>query len=211
MFYSYGYNEGATVEYFQWSTNVQLEEPSLKVGDKVIFLNSSGMTHPMKAYAYEDKIVVDVPNILFTVAVPFVVYIEGRYETRTRFKVNARDNKPGDYVYVDNDDWTSDTNNALEIFYMETYGIDIVDVLLSGETEMEGDYSALIADVTKAFLAKKMPVLYPHHYVDSYVPVSIYPDNEIAFSMYGDMGTGMLRVDVVLTNNTIYAYMNPLG
>lgn len=94
-------------EFNQWDLNQCVIEPRLAVGDKVIFLNSSGMTFPMKAYSHNGDVVVDVPNKLLTMSMPIVVYINGYCETRTSFNVVAQ-TKPDGYVYVDNDDWPSD-------------------------------------------------------------------------------------------------------
>lgn len=101
---------GGNTEFNQWDLNQRVVEPRLVAGDKVIFLNSSGMTYPMKAYSHNGEVVVDVPNIILTKAVPMVVYINGHYETRTSFNVVAQD-KPEDYVFVDNDDWPSDNSS----------------------------------------------------------------------------------------------------
>lgn len=98
---------GANNEIKQWSLNVKVTEPSLRAGDKVVFCNASGMTYPMKAYSDGGDIVVNVPNILLTIASPFLVHIYGRPETKTRINVGAWE-KPEYYVYKDNDDWPSD-------------------------------------------------------------------------------------------------------
>ena len=97
----------ATEFFNQWDLNQKVTEPSLVVGDKVIFRNSSGMTYPMKAYAHDGAVVADVPNALLTMCVPVLVYINDRRETRTSFNVVAQE-KPVGYVCVDNDDWPSD-------------------------------------------------------------------------------------------------------
>lgn len=106
MFTIYG---GAT-EFNQWGMNQRVSAPGLLAGDKVIFQNSSGMTYPMKAYTHNGVVVADVPNIILTMALPVVVYINDHcHETRTRFNVVAQ-NRPDDYVFVDNDDWPSDSD-----------------------------------------------------------------------------------------------------
>ena len=102
---------GEKTKFNQWEQNQQVTESSLVAGDKVIFLNSSGMTHPMQAYTNGSEVVVDVPNKILTIAAPVVVYINGRYDTRTSIPVDAQ-TKPTDYVFVDNDDWP--VNNTEE-------------------------------------------------------------------------------------------------
>lgn len=112
MFTIYG---GAT-EFNQWDLNQRVSAPGLLAGDKVVFQNSSGMTYPMKAYNHNGVVVVDVPNIILTMALPVVVYINDHcHETRARFNVVAQD-KPEDYVFVDNDDWPSDVANVSAAF-----------------------------------------------------------------------------------------------
>lgn len=93
-------------EFTQWESGHRLTEPSLIAGDKVVFLNSRGKTYTMEAYGYGSGVMVDVPNELLTMAQPIVVYISGKNNTRTTFPVVAQE-KPADYVFVDNDDWRS--------------------------------------------------------------------------------------------------------
>lgn len=222
---------GAT-EFNQWDLNQRVMEPRLVDGDKVIFLNSSGMTFPMMAYSHNGEVVVDVPNKLLTMSTPIVTYINGYCETRTSFNVVAQ-TKPDDYVFVDNDDWPSDVDmdtleaakaytdekcgsnsggGAIEIFNLTEYGIDIVTPLLEGETEVLSNNEALIADVSNAFLGGKIPAFYPHQMLNTYaIAVSVHPEEEIVFSLCGDLGTGMLRVDIVVNKHRISAYMTPLG
>ena len=100
--------DGST-EFNQWDQNQRVTETRLVAGDKVVFLNSSGMTFPMKAYKHEGEVVVDVPNKLLQDALPVVVYINNHsHETRTWFNVVAQD-KPDSYAFEDNDDWPSES------------------------------------------------------------------------------------------------------
>lgn len=123
---------GGNTEFNQWDLEQRAVEPSLVAGDKVVFLNSSGMTYPMKAYRYDNDIVVDVPNELLTMAMPIVVYINGRYDTRTIISVTAK-TKPEGYIFVDNSDWPSDgcDDAPVEIKLIDC-GIDLP-TLITGE------------------------------------------------------------------------------
>jgi hypothetical protein len=124
---------GGKTEFHQWDLNQRVVEPRLCAGDKVIFLNSSGMTFPMVAYSYRGEVVVDVPNKILTMAMPIVMYINGYYETRTSFNVVAKE-KPENYVFVDNDDWPSvSLEDAMpKMLDLKDYGIDYASLLLAG-------------------------------------------------------------------------------
>ncbi len=124
---------GGNTEFNQWDLEQRVVEPSLVAGDKVVFLNSSGMTHPMMAYRYDNDIVVDVPNELLTMAMPIVVYINGRYDTRTSISVTAKA-KPEGYIFVDNSGWPSDNGaSPVEIQLMD-YGIDLPTLVMGEDT-----------------------------------------------------------------------------
>lgn len=152
---------GGNTEFNQWDLNQRVVEPRLVAGDKVIFLNSSGMTYPMKAYDHGGEVVVDVPNKLLTMAVPMVVYINGYYETRTSFNVVARE-KPEDYIFVDNDDWPSDSDSSgvglPKVIDLDTYGggtydtsvgSEVVNLLFQGGGEQTGvEMGNLFSDLT---------------------------------------------------------------
>lgn len=92
---------GGKAAFDQWDKGQRVENPEMAAGDKVIFLNGCGETHPMKAYTYEDSVVCDVPNDLLRMARPILVDLCGSREHTTRLMVTARE-KPDDYVYEDN-------------------------------------------------------------------------------------------------------------
>jgi len=118
---------GGYTEFNQWDLSQRVTEPRLSVGDKVVFLNSSGACYPMKAYLRGNEIVADVPNALLTMTSPMLVYINGHDETKTSLNVVARE-KPEDYTFVNNVTWSSDNfasikHTMIDIApYMETIG-----------------------------------------------------------------------------------------
>lgn len=85
----------------QWDKGQRVQNPEMAAGDKVIFLNGCGETHPMKAYTYEGTVVCDVPNDLLRMARPMLIDLCGSREHTTRLMVMPRV-KPDDYVYEDN-------------------------------------------------------------------------------------------------------------
>ncbi len=134
---------GGNTEFNQWDVNQRVTEPSLVAGDKVIFRNSSGMTHPMKAYTDNGTVVVDVPNELLTMAVPVLVYVNGHPETRTSIPVVAQD-KPEGYVLVDNDDWPSDEVCGVDKL-LKSGGAGYEEVTPSIDIEWDGNGDGLTA------------------------------------------------------------------
>ena len=92
---------GGKAAFDQWDKGQRVENPEMAAGDKVIFLNGCGETHPMKAYTYEGSVVCDVPNDLLRMARPILVDLCGSREHTTRLMVMPRE-KPDDYVYEDN-------------------------------------------------------------------------------------------------------------
>ena len=102
---------GGKTDFDQWDKEQRVTDSSLTAGDKVIFLESSGMTVPMKAYIHNGDVVVDVPNKLLATEAPILVRIAGRTETYTKFPVNAKD-KPKDYVFEDNSIWKPEADEV---------------------------------------------------------------------------------------------------
>lgn len=92
---------GGKAAFDQWDKGQRVENPEMAAGDKVIFLNGCGETHPMKAYTHEGSVVCDVPNDLLRMARPILVDLCGSREHTTRLLVTPRE-KPDDYVYEDN-------------------------------------------------------------------------------------------------------------
>lgn len=112
MFYVYN---NPTSSLTQWNQGYWLSEPSMKAGDKVIFRNSSGLTCIMTAYREDGDVCVDVPNKLLTMDSPILVYIKGRYETRSNLPVKSLP-KPDWYVLSDNTAEPSDAvDNVIEL------------------------------------------------------------------------------------------------
>lgn len=93
--------------FWQWDTNQKISSRDLKVGDILHFYNAKQPNAlPLKAYEFEGKVVVDVPNILLQNATPVQVYrwVDDGTETYTieefSFEVKQRP-RPGDYVYTE--------------------------------------------------------------------------------------------------------------
>lgn len=145
----------------QWKQGQKITEPTMSAGDKVVFVNSSGMTIPMRAYNYGNSVVVDVPNKMVTTTDPFVVYINGRSETRCRLKM-AHQAKPVDYMYIDNDDWPSDRSGNIVVDlakFKSTNGYTFNDLLLSlCQTSIQngGTVEKMDADDVDGALCKAM-------------------------------------------------------
>lgn len=95
--------------FWQWDTNQKISSRDLKVGDILHFYNAKQPNAlPLKAYEFEGKVVVDVPNILLQNAIPVQLYrwVDDGTETYTieefSFEVKQRP-RPGDYVYTETD------------------------------------------------------------------------------------------------------------
>lgn len=93
--------------FWQWDTNQKISSRDLKIGDILHFYNAKQPNAlPLKAYEFEGKVVVDVPNILLQNATPVQVYrwVDDGTETYTieefSFEVKQRP-RPGDYVYTE--------------------------------------------------------------------------------------------------------------
>lgn len=92
---------GGKTEFNQWDQGQRVLNPKMVVGDRAVFRNASGETHPMYAYEYEGKVVADVPNDLLMMATPILVDLCETTECRTSFRVIARE-KPEGYERIDN-------------------------------------------------------------------------------------------------------------
>lgn len=93
--------------FYQWDLNQKISGGELKVGDEVHFFNiKQSKALVLKAYSYDEKVVVDVPNILLQSSHPITVYryIKNDDESFTiathQFIVEQRP-KPDDYVYTE--------------------------------------------------------------------------------------------------------------
>ena len=145
---------GGNTEFNQWELNQKVTEPGLSVGDKVVFVNSNGFCYPMKAYMYGSEVVVDAPNALLTMTSPIVVYINGKYETRTSISVVAQE-RPKDYVFVDNAKW--DSNGAVPSKHTM---IDMTPYLATMESNEYVPVSAAVLDVFVEGFKNKNVVCY---------------------------------------------------
>lgn len=92
--------------FVQWDKDVKLTATDLKVGEEIHFDNGSTQNALIViAKEYEDKVVVDVPNIFLTNPFQIKVYRyvetnDGSYTKKTiLFDVKPR-KKPDDYVYT---------------------------------------------------------------------------------------------------------------
>lgn len=93
--------------FYQWDTNQKITSDQFKVGDEIHFFN---MKQPnalvVLAYELDNKIVVDVPNILLQKSYPIIAYRvyvddDGKATIEEhQFEVNQRP-KPEDYVYTE--------------------------------------------------------------------------------------------------------------
>lgn len=92
---------GGKTEFNQWDQGQRVTNPRMVVGDRAVFRNASGETHPMIAYNYNGVVVADVPNDLLRVAMPILVDLCETAEYRTSFQVIAQD-KPDGYEEIDN-------------------------------------------------------------------------------------------------------------
>ena len=143
---------GGNTEFKQWEQGQRVVESNLVAGDKVVFLNSSGMTLPMKAYTLDGEVVVDVPNKLLTMALPILVYICGNSDTETIIPVVAQD-KPENYVFVDNDDWKPDAtswNDLTDKPFYEEQGKVLFECMLSNGSASGAD-ATFVPEVGKTY------------------------------------------------------------
>ena len=103
-----------------------------------------------------------------------------------------------------------ESSGGMAIFKMSDYGIDMIDILMSGQTVTAHDCTALVADASKALLENKVPVLYDEG-AESYAVVgAISPYVQISGSLFGDMGGAIIKADVVITKNCIYMFTSEL-
>ena len=93
--------------FYQWDTNQKITSDQFKVGDEIHFFNIK-QWNALVVIAYElnNKIVVDVPNILLQKSYPIIAYRvfvddDGKATIEEhQFKVKQRP-KPEDYVYTE--------------------------------------------------------------------------------------------------------------
>lgn len=90
-----------SMEFTQWDQGQKVTCDRMDAGDKVVFINFSGATYVMEAYAEGGVIVADVPNKLLQYASPIVIDLQDQPCQYTRIGVNASE-KPEDYEFVDN-------------------------------------------------------------------------------------------------------------
>ena len=101
-------------------------------------------------------------------------------------------------------------SGGMAIFKMSDYGIDMSDILMSGQTVTAHDCTALVADTTKALLENKVPVLYDEGAVSYAVVGAISPYVQISGTLFGDMGSAIIKADVIITKNCIYMFTSEL-
>ena len=93
--------------FYQWDTNQKITSDQFKVGDEIHFFNiKQPNALVVLAYELDNKIVVDVPNILLQKSYPIIayrVYVDNDGKATIeehQFEVNQRP-KPEDYVYTE--------------------------------------------------------------------------------------------------------------
>lgn len=89
----------------QWFLNATLTHPNMKVNDPVYYATTDGKAYVARAYSSNvdgnEVVLVNVPNILLTMAKPFTARLHQYPEPPTIFHVEAAE-KPPRYVYTDN-------------------------------------------------------------------------------------------------------------
>lgn len=99
---------------------------------------------------------------------------------------------------------------GIEVFNLPDYGIDLLSMLLSGQTELEHDNTALITDISNAITAGKVPAVHIDDMLDSAVITGFYLSEDIEFSLCGSMGGSWLRVTVIMNNSHIRLFTTAL-
>lgn len=100
---------------------------------------------------------------------------------------------------------------GVEVFDLADYGISMLSVLMSGNVKTEQDCTNLVTAVTAALVAGKAPVL-----LDGMAGVyafvnAVCPGVQIGGALFGDMGSYIMKADVVIATDAIYLYTSELS
>ena len=175
--------------FYQWDTNQKITSDQFKVGDEIHFFN---MKQPnalvVLAYELDNKIVVDVPNILLQKSYPIIAYRvyvddDGKATIEEhQFEVNQRP-KPEDYVYTETEILNYETlaNEIKEV--KENLGASIQDYLKENPISVDLSDYAKKEDIpstdglaTEEYVNNKVQGLASTDYVDQAIAAVPQPD-----------------------------------
>jgi hypothetical protein len=99
-----------------------------------------------------------------------------------------------------------------EVFKLQDYGIDLLTMVLGGQTKVEQDNSVLITAVNNAVSAGMIPMVILHEMMPAHCFVNYaYVNGEMGFSGYLRNGEIISRIDVIITNGAVFVFPTVLG
>lgn len=101
-------------------------------------------------------------------------------------------------------------SKTMEIIDVSKYGIDFVEILMSGQTVTEHDCSTLIYDMSVAFSTGKIIILYDPNAGIYATVTGIVPDTQVSGSLLGSMMGIYIKADIVIECDRIVLFGNIL-
>lgn len=213
--YTFDGNTDGKVTYKNFLVKISNDTPDLKNVAKLSAQNSDGETAELTSsdWAISEKdgmstILVDGQITAVAVAYNDSVTEAGLYVLVTEemfvFRIETESITPIDQKYLPG------SSSGVKIFNLSDYGINMVDILMSGQTVTAHDCKALIIDATKALSENKIPVLYDEG-AGCYATInSIAPNAQIAGTLFGSMDDIIIKADVVISLGSIHMFTSEL-